>query len=253
MRKGSFLTSTTFLPGLFLFLLLGFLPTARFAGLTYTSYFASLAELPEHYRKLGIPSMTYANGEMTANNNEPFQRQIQNRDPKKSFMVIMDTRPNVNSSGYLEAIRKGGGGILVLRTKAVIYNTEKMEEKTIPFGQIPFVFTLDESTIELISHKAGKPLYFLFLLIVFIFHLTGKGIQWGILSLYYSGKAKTQGGGNYSLALWILTLPTFFQVLFYQVSLPCCVCGFYFLILIVSALVMEKSLRWPPRENKEEA
>jgi hypothetical protein len=241
-NKKSLIVSTSFLPGLFIFLLLITMPAIRFYQIAKAPFESFIRELSVSYSKLNIPSITYDNHEARSNNDKPYNAVYKDPKNNREFLVFIDTSKNPEKS-YVEKIKKADGGLVLYRDRIVLYSSEKSQETNFLFSNIQpdFRLCLDQAFVDRFSSGLGKIIFFGVICVVLLFHAAGKLFWFLILSLYFSGRARLHGGGNYSLSLWILVPPTIYQTLFYEFK-PCCGCGIYFIIMIISAILMDKEL-----------
>lgn len=239
--KRSIIVSTPFSLGIIVFLFLVLLPTIRFYSAVKDPFREVARKLPEMYREQGIPPIHYRNHELHCPQEHPFYKRIHGENENESFDLYIDTRENPEP-GLEQKIRNGVGGMVVYRNRLVFYNTRKHQETVFPLEQIKWdrEFTIDETLVKNFAGTLGKTVFWVMVAAVFLYHLAGKTVFWLLVALIYSGRARLAGGGNYSLALWCLVPPTLFQV--FSPSLGCCGCGVYFLILLVTALILEKRL-----------
>ncbi len=244
----SMIVNTSFLPALGIFFLLVLGPALSFFFFFKTPFSEGINKLPEAYRNAGIPSITYQNGEAQSNGNQPFIKEIP--APQGSnlpILFIIDTAENSNPT-LEEKLKESYYGLLIQKRQAILYSGQNNQSAPIPYpGSLNFV--LDDQFVETMVNKTGFIIFLIVTFFVALFHASGKLLQWGILSLYFSSKAKRCGGGQYSLATWILVPPTFLQVIFYGMDKPCCSCGLYFILLIVCAIWFDKQLIVPKSEN----
>ena len=241
-NKRSFIISTPFFLGLLLFLLLALLPTLRFYQWAKVPFDAFIKELPESYKKSGFPSIIYENHTLRSDNDLPYHTEFHGDKPGEVFSLYMDTREKPDLT-LADKIPKGESGAVFYRD-GMTYLSGNGEKKSFEYKNFEpnLKFTLDQAFVEKFSSGLGNFLFLCLMGSIFLWYLTGKLVFWGILSLYYSGAAKATGGGNYSLALWTLVPPTLFQTVFYGFN-SCCGCGAYYMILIISALIMGKALK----------
>lgn len=243
----SMIVNTSFLPAFGIFLLLVFGPVLSFFFFFKTPFSEGIKKFPEAYRNAAIPSITYQNGEARSNEDQPFIKEFIMQGNNAPLLLIIDTAEK-SDPGLEEKLKTGSSGLLIQRRQAVLYSGQSNKSAPIHYPQ-SLNITLDDQFMETFVSKAG---FILFLVVTFfmaLYHASGKLLQWGILSLYFSSKAKRCGGGQYSLATWILVPPTIVQVLFYGVNKPCCSCGLYFILLIVCAIWFDKQLVVPKMEN----
>lgn len=242
----SIIVNTPFLPAFGIFLLLVLAPTLSFFFFFKTPFSEGIKALPEAYRNAAIPSITYQNGEARSNGDQPFIKEIPMQGNPPIYFIV-DTAEK-SDPALEEKLKTSYYGVIIQRHQALLFSGAKKQSAPIPYPQ-SLNITLDDQFIETLVNKTGFILFLVATFFVAIFHTTGKLIQWGMLSLYYSSKAKRCGGGQYSLATWILVPPTLVQVIFYGVNKPCCSCGLYFILLIVCAIWFDKQLVVPKTEN----
>ena len=241
------IVNTPFLPAFGIFLLLILALTLSFFFHFKKPFSDAIKSFPEAYRNAGIPSITYQNGTAQSNGNKPFIKEISAQASPLPVLFIIDTA-DASDPALEEKLKNSYYGLLIQKHQAILYSGQNKQSAPIPYPQSLNV-TLDDEFMETLVNKAGFLLFLVATFFAAIFHTSGKLFQWGILSLYFSGKAKRCGGGQYSLATWILVPPTVVQVLFYAVDKPCCSCGLYFILLIVCAIWFDKQLIPPKTEN----
>lgn len=241
------IVDTPFFPAFGIFILLVLIPTLCFFFFFKTPFMEGIKTFPEAYRNAGIPSITYQNGEARSNNDQPFIKEIPAQGNNLPILLMVDTAEK-SDPALEEKLKNSYYGLLIQKRQAILYSGQNKQSAPIPYPQSLNV-TLDDAFMENLVSKAGFILFLVATFFVALYHASGKLTQWGILSLYFSSKAKRCGGGQYSLATWILVPPTVVQVLFYGVDKPCCSCGLYFILLIVCAIWFDKQLVVPKTEN----
>ncbi|MBN2143075.1 MAG: DUF1189 family protein [Candidatus Aureabacteria bacterium] len=237
----------------FLYFTLVLLPTVAFYFSTGSTFDLILTKILEVYREMDIPPITVKNGEVRTPGDQTFGKIINESNPNDSFAFYIDTRSNPDPS-LDQKIRKGGGGMILYRDRLFVYNGKTSEERTISFKQLQGVnWTLDRQWIERMYQRFGKFLFLFLAVFMAVYRAMGKLIQWLLIAWYFSSKKKSGKEMFYSLALWSLVPATLFQtVIMGRFADPCCCgCGFYFIVLILTVLGIEKYLLDVPKEKPD--
>lgn len=241
MRKKPLIISTPFSFGLILFFILVSFPSFQFYDFLKEPYNTFISQITLLYREQNIPAIHYNNFEVRSNNDLLFEKIIKGKTENESFYVYIHTskEPDITLP---EKIKHDNGGLIIYRNKAILYNTQKNQETTFFYTQSKYngSFTLDDKLIEKLSSKFGKIIFYGVVSFIFMCFFIGKFLCFIIIAMLYANKAKILNeGGNYSFALWTLVPPTAFQIIFPVFSKAgCCICGAYYIILIISVLIM---------------
>jgi len=208
-------------------------------------------QLNQALKDADFPPIIFEGQKAYCNNGEPFMNTYQ-LEEGQSITLAIDTSTDTNEEMITE-VRKTGG-IALFQDKRVFSEPGGRKEQTIVFSEIGFDlnFKIDKESLSQWGEK-GVGMLLLgvtggLLLFLALWNLA----LWGTLSIIFSGKARECGGGNSSLALWILAPPTLFLTLLLPAGAGgCMACMGYFIALILSAVFMQRVLVPVPVEDDE--
>ncbi len=246
MKKKSIIVSTNWFLGIIIFILLVLIPTVKVFIAINNPYNVFLDELPDLYKKLDIPAIELKDGVLNSNDGKLFFKSIKSQDAKEetAFKLFIDTS-DIPDSTLPGKIRTRSGGFIIYKDHLVYFDPNKQKEQLIPLDKLPknLKITLDDKLIKDLSNKYKHLVLYLIIASFFIFYFVAKLFWWGVISLIYADRAKSCGGGNCSLAVWSLVIPTVFQSLV-PAKGPCCCfsCATYYILLFASVYFMRGKL-----------